>query len=92
MCIYVRVGLCLCVNVCLIVKQSVWGCGLSAPSKFCPAPLESPLGMALAISGSCSVELLEEWDLVSRAARDWSMLIRLLDDGSWRYFSGTYPT
>lgn len=36
--------------------------------------------------------MLEEWDLASSVARDCSMLSRLLEEGSCRYFSGTYPT
>lgn len=53
-------------------------------------PLESPL--RLPGTRSVSVELLEVWDRESRAAKDWSMLRRLLEVGNCRYFSGTYPT
>lgn len=47
--------------------------------------------MTVLVGGSVSgsVELLEEWDRASRAARDCSILSRLLEEGSCRYFSGT---
>ena len=61
------------------------------------SPLESPLTTAAAAAAvaavaggaSSSVELLEECERASSAARDCSMLSRLLEEGSWRYFSGT---
>lgn len=53
------------------------------------SPLESPLTEPVGSSVSGSVELLEEWDRASSAARDCSMLSRLLEEGSCRYFSGT---
>ena len=54
------------------------------------SPLESPLTAAAGGgSSSGSVELLEECERASSAARDCSMLSRLLEEGNWRYFSGT---
>lgn len=53
-------------------------------------PLASPL--RLPETSSASVELLDVCDRLSKAARDCSMLRRLLEVGNWRYFSGTYPT
>jgi hypothetical protein len=70
--------------------------GLFHPNSLHLSPLlESPLTLGVPGVGSSdssssgSVELLEEWDRASRAARAWSMLSRLLDEGSCRYFSGT---
>lgn len=54
------------------------------------SPFESPLTEPDGSSVSSSVELLlEECDRASSAASACSMLSRLLEDGSCRYFSGT---
>ena len=74
----VRVSVCYCVRVCVSVCECV------------SSPLASPLRLLLWSSGS--VELDEVCERASSAARDWSMLSRLLEVGNWRYFSGTYPT
>ena len=50
-------------------------------------PLESPF--RLPETKSASVELFEVCDRLSSAARDCSILSRLLDVGNCRYFSGT---
>ena len=95
-CLYVCVCVCVRERVFIRQRERVWLCKCGCFVSVHPIPLESPLGTVLGTrlvsSGSCSVEVLEEWDLVSSAARDCSMLIRLLDEGSCRYFSGTYPT
>lgn len=54
-----------------------------------PSPLASPFTEPVGRSVSGSVELLEECDRASSAARACSMLSRLLEEGSCRYFSGT---
>lgn len=59
------------------------------------SPLAGLFGQLwLRVSNSCSwsAEVPEVCDWASILDRDWSMLSSELEDGSCKYFSGTYPT